>query len=82
MLVLLCVFVGSTIGIEVGLFIITLEIIWPVISLLYIRLNWAPGIFCILLDIIFLILGFRDVSKQMSLLPRDTLNSNAKNLIF
>lgn len=39
MLVLLCVFVGSTIGIEVGLFIITLEIIWPVISLLYIRLN-------------------------------------------
>lgn len=81
MLVLLCVFVGSAIGIEVCLFI-TLEIIWPVISLLYIWLNWAPGIFCILLDIIFLILGFRDVSKQRSLLPRDTLNSNAKNLIF
>lgn len=38
MLVLLCVFVGSAIGIEVCLFI-TLEIIWPVISLLYIWLN-------------------------------------------
>lgn len=38
--------------------------------------------FYILLDIILLILGFRDVSKQMSLLPTATLNSNAKNLIF
>lgn len=81
MLVLLCVLLGSTIGIELSLFI-PLEIIWPIISLLYIWLDWAPGMFYILLDIIFLISGFRDVSKQMSLLPRDTLNSNAKNLIF